>query len=229
MTRHASLLFFSSLLTVAAGCDGNVVADVAGSAAGSGASSSTGTGTGTATGTGGVTTVTTTTTTTTTISTTTTTSTTTGTGGCTGSTIVVVPDNGPANLLDVNCGGGLWNPTMSSEPVAFIFSGGPTQVEGLEVVGCSKLAMGGSVKLSALNVLGAGTYSAGDIRYAAPGGDVWGMKGDPVKVDITHLGVVSDFVDGTFEAPSLHVMNGTATHQLTGTFHVCRVPDEILP
>jgi hypothetical protein len=46
---------------------------------------------------------------------------------------------------------------------------------------------------------------------------------------VTTFPAVGSAIDGTFTATVSHVMNGNAAHMLSGSFHVCRVQDELTP
>jgi hypothetical protein len=44
---------------------------------------------------------------------------------------------------------------------------------------------------------------------------------------VTSIGPVGSYIDGAFDVVVSH--GGNAAHSLAGSFHVCRVPDELVP
>ncbi|MFO0758963.1 MAG: hypothetical protein U0359_20895 [Byssovorax sp.] len=217
-----SSLFLSFLL--AAGCGGTTVTSGS-TTTGTGGSSST------TAGTGGSSSTTTVTTTTTGAggqggASTTTTTGAGGSGGCSGS-IDLVADNGAPVHLASHCMGSWGDPSVGAE--GYIFMGGPAPgIERLEIIGCkSDAANSEGVHLSAKDVMGTGTFTVGTTYYTAPDGSMWGVDGDPFEVKITSCGMVGDAIDGTFTAMVTH--GGNAAHSLEGSFHVCRVEDELAP
>jgi hypothetical protein len=147
-----------------------------------------------------------------------------------------VVDNGAPQHLTSVCSGG-WNPQDSPQPVGFLIEGGvvPPDDGGvslggprLEMWGCVSIApQSEGVELLAYDVSGAGSYTVGLVSYTDAGGASWGMMSDPKVIDVTQLGPVGDPIDGTVTATVSQ--GGDAAHHLTGSFHVCRAPDELVP
>lgn len=217
MTCHTSLAFASLALLLASACGGTVDTTSAGSGSGgatttsSGATSSAGTtvSTGTkmttsSTGSGGA-----------------------GGGPCVGSVDMQV-DSGAVQHLTADCAN-TWNPTMSTHPEGYVFSGGPSPgIENLVLVGCVSAApMSEGIVLSASNAMSPGTYTKGAPQYTDPGGVTWGVNGDSFKLTVDTFGAVGEPIAGGFFMVVTH--GGNAAHTVKGNFHVCRVPDALAP
>jgi len=219
---HRSSLLLASLL-LAAGCGGNVVVDGASTTTGAGGATTTATtGAGAATGT--------TTITDTTFTGTTTTGTFTN-PTCPGSLMEVIVDNGAPQTFKSFCAMTGYNPTASAEPIAYVFAGGPPPgINALTIAACAGAGMvSEGVRMAINDVSSPGTYSNGVFQYWDPSGSVWSFQPFPFKVNIGNFGPVGSFVDGGFSATVTHVMNGNAAHTLQGKFHICHVPDELVP
>jgi len=95
-----------------------------------------------------------------------------------------------------------------------------------------------------LGTLGTGAALLAASQFAAAadltGGDPWEQIPSILQrikpptfpdrsFDLAKYGAVGDSIDGTFTATVTHVMNGNAAHFLSGSFHVCRVQDELTP
>jgi hypothetical protein len=244
MTR--SLLLPTLLLPFfALACSSNVVeSNGTGGSMTSGTTSSTGTsstGTSSTTGTGaGGTSGTTTSSTSSSGSTTTSSSgsTTSGVGGAGGGGacqgfIDVDEDNEPLeSMLTASCPGE-WGSTTSSTADGFLEQGGPAGAPAyLTIAGCASNGNGKlvlTVIVSDLNPTLVGTYANGTVTYVDPGGASYDTSINPFKLVVTEFeDTPGGVADGTF---AVEVSNGGSTlaHSLTGTFHVCHVPDEDVP
>jgi hypothetical protein len=156
-------------------------------------------------------------------------------GACVGYVDLVVDDGAPQHLTSV-CSSG-WNPQKALQPFGFIIEGGvvPPDDGGvslggprLEMWGCVSVAPDSEgVELLAYDVSGPGAYTVGLVSYTDAGGTSWGTMSDPIAIDVTELGVVGAPIEGTVTATVSH--GGDAAHKVTGSFHVCRAPDELVP
>jgi hypothetical protein len=75
--------------------------------------------------------------------------------------------------------------------------------------------------------MGPGTFTTGSARWTDSMGATWGVAGDPFQMIVTSIGPVGGYIDGTFDVVVSH--GGNAAHSVAGSFHVCRVPDELAP
>jgi hypothetical protein len=156
-----------------------------------------------------------------------------GGGACVGAIDLVV-DGAPEHLPSA-CSG--YNPQMSLQAIGYLIEGGvvPPDDGGvslggprLEMFGCASAAVASEgVELLAYDVTAPGSFTVGLVRYTDAGGLSWGMMSDPFVLDVTKLGPVGDSIEGTVTATVS--MGGNAAHDITGSFHVCRAPDEIFP
>jgi hypothetical protein len=121
---------------------------------------------------------------------------------------------------------------MSSRfPVGYFTLGGPASgTHALNVDGCENsgdaIASPG-ITLSATNAMSPGTFTTGSARWTDAMGATWGVPGDAFQMTVTSIGPVGGYIDGTFDVVVSH--GGTATHSVAGSFHVCRVPDDLAP
>ena len=160
-----------------------------------------------------------------------------GVGGaaCAGYIDLAVDDGAPQHLA--SCCAGEWNPQMSPQAIGYLIQGGVVPfVDGgpsldgprLEMFGCASAAPGSEgVELLAYDVTAPGNFTIGLVRYTDAGGQSWGVMSDPFVLDVTQLGVVGDFIEGTVTATVSQ--GGNAARAIEGSFHVCRAPDEIVP
>jgi hypothetical protein len=142
----------------------------------------------------------------------------------------VVADNGPPVHWTSICWGS-WGSMSSMSAVGYFFSGGPPPgTHALDVDGCENdgdLVASPGISLSATNATSAGTFAAGLAHWTDALGATWGVPGDPFKMTVTSIGPIGGYIDGTFDVVVSH--GGSAAHSLAGSFHVCRVPDELAP
>lgn len=59
--------------------------------------------------------------------------------------------------------------------------------------------------------------------------DLYGLAGDTIDIKVTKLDAPGGFVDGTFTAKATDTAGKKPAKNLAGTFHVCRLPDVLLP
>jgi hypothetical protein len=155
-----------------------------------------------------------------------------GGGACQGY-IDVDEDGQPLeSMLTASCPGE-WGSSTSSTADGFLEQGGPAGAPAyLTVAGCASNGNGKlvlSVIVSDLNPSLVGTYTNGTVTYADPSGASYDMSENPFKLVVTQAGSAPDgLIDGTF---AVEASNGGSTlaHSLTGSFHVCHVPDEDVP
>jgi hypothetical protein len=199
------VLAFASLMLLAA-CGGNVAVDGAG---GSSGTLTTTTGVGGSTASSSTTTV--------------------GAGGgCGGAaTIEVSMDNGAPVTLTSLCSPN-WNPSNSTQPIGYIFAGGPAPgLEGLVVTGCAGDTPE-AIQLSVSNVMAPGMFTTGSVQYTSPAGSpLAGVS--PFAVDLTAFGAIGEPVVGTFTATVSESPSDGDPHLLSGSFQVCHVQDEDAP
>jgi hypothetical protein len=142
----------------------------------------------------------------------------------------VVADNGPPTHWTSICWGS-WGSMVSTSPVGYFFSGGPAPgTQALDIDGCENggdLAASPGIGLSATNATSAGTFTTGSAHWTDALGATWGVPGDAFKMTVTSIGPVGGYIDGTFDVVVSH--GGNAAHSVAGSFHVCRVPDELAP
>jgi hypothetical protein len=122
---------------------------------------------------------------------------------------------------------------MATTPTGFSFVHGspPPGGQELYIDGCAAGAPGSEgLHIGLSNAIAPGTYTDGSVDYTDASAATWDA-GDPFSfiVAITKLGAVGDSIDGTFTATVTRVMSADAAHSLSGSFHVCRVKDEVLP
>jgi hypothetical protein len=149
-------------------------------------------------------------------------------GACAASCVEVAVDDGPPIELTSICSGA-WDPTGSLYAVGSLappFS----PPHALDVTGCTSSGITGArlELLTASDVNGAGTVDA-LVKYDdAMGAHWWVTTYDDPKptLTVTKLGAVGDFIDGTFSASNATAYQGGPAHSLTGSFHVCREPDD---
>ena len=118
---------------------------------------------------------------------------------------------------------------MTTSPVGYIFSGDPAPgVQRFNIAGCASASPNAEgIYLSLDNASTPGTYSGGSTSFTDAGGIMWGVVGDPLEVTLTTFQQVGGAVDGSFKATVTH--GGNAAHFVSGSFHVCRVQDELAP
>lgn len=152
-----------------------------------------------------------------------------GGGGCSGS-ISLVMDNGAPQVFSSACAG-MWNPPMEKSAIGYIVSGGPAPgIENLILGGCATPAENSEgLSFSVTKATSPGVYTDGLTQYIDPNGSPWGFAGNPFELTVDKLGDTGDSIDGSFKVIVTHVPNGNAAHTITGTFHVCRVLDELVP
>src|SRR6185503_6039955 len=223
--RTSSLLFSSFAVSFLVACGGSVESSTDSSGTSSGDTSGTGAGgaatsSSTGTGAGGASS---------------TTSSTSGTGGqgagggsaCAGYIDLVEDNSAPKKLTSI-CQGS-WGSSESTTAVGYSFSGGPFPgVQALEVAGCAGPGpKSQGIHLSASDAMNPGTYTKGTTFYTDTNGIDWGAANDPFKVTFTTIEAVGGVIEGTFSVIATH--GGSAAHTVTGSFHVCRVQDELAP
>jgi hypothetical protein len=142
---------------------------------------------------------------------------------------MLLVDDAPVDLTS-DCAGS-WNPNMVTSAEGHVLQGGPPPgFYELDIVGCASAAMvSEGVQLDLTNAMGPGVYTTGTVLYTDAGGGMWGNPGDPFQVQLTQEGAVGGTIQGTFTAMVSRTMGGNAAHTLSGSFSVCRVPDEDAP
>jgi hypothetical protein len=127
---------------------------------------------------------------------------------------------------------------MSPQALGYLIEGGvvPPPVDGgasldgprLQMFGCvSATQASEGVELLAYDVSGPGSFTVGVVLYTDAAGTAWGLMSDPFVLDVTRIGAVGDSIEGTVKANVSR--GGNAAHELAGSFHVCRAPDESVP
>ena len=148
--------------------------------------------------------------------------------GCSGY-VDVVADNGAPQHFGSICAGS-WGTNQTTSAVGYLFSGGPAPgVQRLEIAGCassSAVSTTPGISLSASDASSVGTYTVGTTSYTDAAG-TWGFANDPFHLVVTRLDAAGGVIEGSFTAMVTH--GGNAARSLTGSFHVCRVPDELAP
>ena len=153
-----------------------------------------------------------------------------GSGACQGF-IDVDEDGAPIeSQLTASCPGE-FDSGASTTADAWLEQGGPVGAPAvLSIAGCASVGMGKLVltaDVSVPNVVG--TYTSGTVTYIDPGGASYDTSINPFSLVVTQFDdTTGTLVEGTFK---VEVGNGgnTAAHGLTGSFKVCKVPDEDLP
>jgi hypothetical protein len=176
------------------------------------------------------TTITRTTTGTTSTTGTTGTTTTTGTSPCNGGTIEASPNDVVTPPLTSICNDPPWNPTQTTGPEAYLIQGGPPPgVSILSVIGCASSAPGAvGIQIQVPDVTGPGTYAIGSATLTDWIGATLKFTPGVGKSYFTvgQLGPVGQYIDGQYD---MEVSAGAKSDQLSGSFHVCHVPDEEVP
>jgi hypothetical protein len=228
MMKRTSILLTFLPLVVFTACGGSVAANGTTTSSGSGGSGSTSSTTGSTSSSGSTSTSTGSSTSTssssTTSSSTSTSSSTTGGPACVGSAQLMVGD-APVQLPS-NCASDTWGSTATT-PVGYVQAGGASADQNtLVIFGCVSAAAGSQgIVLSAPNVTAPGTFTGGTATYTDMSGNDW--TGTP-QVVVTTLGAVGDTIEGTFTASVTHPPSQIAEN-VTGTFSVCRIGDQLTP
>jgi hypothetical protein len=201
----ARRLLLTSLGALAlTGCGGNVVVDAL-----SGTTTTTGTTTGS-------------------MSSTSTTGTTTSALPCPEDYISLTVDLDPEVQLTSICNGASWNPDHSTQPIGYLFEGGPYGLAVLTINGCASGAPGAQGLL--LLVPGAtvpGSYYTLNASYADGMGNDWSTTGGNSPVGVVAVGPVGTPISGNFTFPIAEP--GGRQRSLHGSFSVCHVQDELAP
>jgi hypothetical protein len=123
---------------------------------------------------------------------------------------------------------GSWGSQDTASAAAYVFQGGAVGTpEHLVIDGCESRASGSEgLTLTLVSADGTGTFTNGTPLYTDSTGETWGMSGNPFSVDITRFDSPGGVVEGTFNVTA---SNAGTSHVLTGSFQVCRVPDEDAP
>jgi hypothetical protein len=154
-----------------------------------------------------------------------------GTGGqgCGGAIDLAVDNGAPVHWASICFGS--WGSGSTTSAVGYFFSGGPAPgIQALDVEGCENsgdAVVSPGIRLSAPNAMTPGTYTMGSATYTDSMGVSWGAPGDAFKMTVTAIGPVAGHIDGSFSGFVSH--GGNAVHSLDGSFHVCRVQDELAP
>jgi hypothetical protein len=111
----------------------------------------------------------------------------------------------------------------------YIQAGGPAPgTENLNIDGCATSAANATgIHLNAPNASGPGAYTMGNTQYVDSMGISWGVPGDGFKMTVTQMDTVGGYIDGNFTV--FVSKGGNAAHSIDGTFHVCRVKDQLVP
>jgi hypothetical protein len=152
----------------------------------------------------------------------------TGTGGavCAGY-IDVISNRGFSHFITA-CQGA-WGTNESSTALGYHFSGGVFPgFNEIDLLGCADMsATSAGIHLSARNASAPGTFTSGDMSYTDANGGSWYTTGESYQVVITKLENPGGVIEGTFSVKATGPADTTIT--LTGSFHVCRVSDELAP
>jgi hypothetical protein len=154
-----------------------------------------------------------------------------GTGGqgCTGFIDVTQDKGAPMHWTSICFDGWGWPSSMTA--VGWLLAGGAGPgAHSIDVEGCQNsgdLVASPGIHLSATNAMSPGTYTAGSITYTDSMSTPWGVPGDGFMMTVTKIDPVGGHIDGTFSGSVSH--GGNAAHALAGSFHVCRVADELVP
>jgi hypothetical protein len=149
----------------------------------------------------------------------------TGVQPCMGSIDVAVDNGAPVHWTAIcfNAWGSMWSQTA----VGYLFSAGPSPI-GVRVEGCENsgdLTESPGIRLMTSNAMTPGTYTMGSIQFTPMAGMNWStLTGAPFEVKITKLDPVGGYIDGTFSGVVAAPGGG---HSLAGSFHVCRVEDQL--
>ena len=147
--------------------------------------------------------------------------------GCAGY-LDLVADNGAPRHYTSICQGS-WGNNQSTTAVGYRFSGGPFPgVTAIDINGCKgPNANSEGASLSAHDAMGPGTYPGSTVSYTDSFGTVWSSPGYPASIVLTRVDPVGGVIEGSFTASVTH--GSDSRSELKGTFHVCRVPDELAP
>ena len=126
------------------------------------------------------------------------------------------------------CEGG-WGANESMTAVGYRLSGGVAPgLDQLDIVGCAGPGSASAgIQLYTTKASAPGTYTEGSLSYTNANGLTSSSVNDPYKVVITKLEEVGGVIEGTFTGTVTEPTDGKIT--LTGSFHVCRVADELVP
>jgi hypothetical protein len=111
-----------------------------------------------------------------------------------------------------------------------ILSGPMIGIQDLEIVGCASSAPGApGLQLGTLNVTGTGTYTLGTVVYTDGMGKTFtNVPAGQLSEVVGQLGSVGQTIQGTFQVVvAVGSDPGQASHKLSGSFDVCRVPDRL--
>ena len=149
-----------------------------------------------------------------------------GGGPCVGTIDLAIDGIGPQHFT-FECAGD-FDANQWGAPVGYLFAGNlPGQPHGMRIVGCRTAAADSEgLVLEAYDAAGIGPYTTGRPKYTDPGGVVFGTGNDPFNMSVTYFGAGGQPIDGSFSVTST---NGTASHDLAGTFHVCHGADFLPP
>jgi len=121
-----------------------------------------------------------------------------------------------------------WGANQSQKAVGYIAQGPGMTPPRIVIEGCQSAAAGSpGIMLTAENAMAPGDYPIGLTQYTDMAGKLYGMQGDPFDVIVTVLDMVGGTIGGTFKVKVTNNLVGS--HMVEGSFHVCRVNDQLLP
>jgi hypothetical protein len=151
-----------------------------------------------------------------------------GSTGCVGSVDVTVGGM-PAHFTS-DCATDTWNPGGATTALGYLFEGGPAPgVSDLEIYGCVSTAAGSQgISISVPGVTAPGTFGDGSASYTLSGGGGTFTNTGSLNVVVTTLGATGDTIEGTFSG-ALFDPPTTLTLDVSGSFTVCHIKDELTP
>jgi hypothetical protein len=150
-----------------------------------------------------------------------------GGGPCSGY-LDIAADNGAAKHYASICQNS-WGSNETTTALGYEFSGGPAPgVQRLNLVGCvGPGANSEGIDISMDKATTPGTFTVGTVSWTDQNGATWVSGNFAPKVTITKLDPVGGVIEGS--VGGMVSQGGNAAHTLNGTFHVCRVNDELAP
>jgi hypothetical protein len=118
-----------------------------------------------------------------------------------------------------------YNPTNATVPIGWLY-----YQTNLNVVGCTSEAPGSQgIWLSVEGGYEPESSMLGTLEYADPTGMNFLAPQGELDVVVTAVGAVGQPIEGTFTATTVSAGPNFTYHDVTGSFHVCRVPDDTGP
>jgi hypothetical protein len=151
-----------------------------------------------------------------------------GSTACVGSVALTVGGT-PAHFSS-DCATDTWNPDGVTTALGYLLEGGPFPgISDLEIYGCVSTAAGSQgISISVPNVTAPGTFSDGSASYTLSNGGGTFTNPGSLNVVVTTLGATGDTIEGTFSG-GLFDPPTTLTLDVSGSFTVCHIKDELTP